>query len=56
MTSSLEPLMGIWPNFTGMIPGWFPIKVVQMVQVDCISRSWGQKIGFQNARAFIFDV
>jgi len=48
-TSSLEPLMGIWPNFTEMIPGWSPIKVVQTVLVDCISRSRGQKIGFQNA-------
>jgi len=41
--------MGIWPNFTGMIPGWSPIKVVQTVPVGCISRSGGQKIGFQNA-------
>ena len=41
--------MGIWPNLTGMIPGWFPIKVVQTVRVGCISRSQGQKIGFQNA-------
>ena len=49
MTSSLEPLMGILPNFTGMIPGWSPIKVVQTVPVGCISRSRGQKIGFQNA-------
>ena len=32
-----------------MIPGWFPIKVVQTVPVDCISRSKGKKIGFQNA-------
>jgi len=30
-------------------PGWSPIKVVQTVPVDCISRSWCQKIGFQNA-------
>ena len=41
--------MGIGPNFTEMIPGWFSIKVVQKVQVGCISRSRGQKIGFQNA-------
>jgi len=37
-----------WPNFTGMIPGWSPIKVVQTVPVGCISRSRGQKIVFQN--------
>jgi len=48
-TSPLKPLIGFWPNFTGMIPGWSPIKVVQTVSVDCISRSQGQKIGFQNA-------
>ena len=40
--------MGIWPNFTGMIPGWSPIKVVQTVPVGCISRSRGQYIGFWN--------
>jgi len=40
--------MGIWPNFTGMIPGWSSIKVVQTVLVGFISRSRGQKIGFQN--------
>ena len=32
-----------------MIPGWSPTKVVQMVLIGCISRSRGQKIGFQNA-------
>jgi len=32
-----------------MIPGWSPIKVVETVPVGCISRSQGQKIGFQNA-------
>jgi len=41
--------IGFWPNFTGMIPGWSPIKVVQTVPVGCINRSRGQKIGFQNA-------
>jgi len=41
--------MVIWPNFTGMIPGWSPIKVVQTLPVGCISRSRVQKIGFQNA-------
>jgi len=48
-TSSLKPLMGIWPDLIGMIPGWSPIKVVQTVPVGCINRSRGQKIGFQNA-------
>ena len=27
-TSSLKPLIGFWPNFTGMIPRWSPTKVV----------------------------
>ena len=35
-------------SLTGMIPGWFPIKVVQTVPVSCISRSRGQWIGFWN--------
>ena len=48
-TSSLEPLMVIWPNSTGMVPGWSPTKIVQMVLIGCICRSRGQKIGFQNA-------
>jgi len=48
-TSPLKPLNGFWPNFTGMIPWWSTIKVVQTVPVGCISRSQGQKIGFQNA-------
>jgi len=47
--SPLKPLIGFWPNLTGMIPGWSPIKVVQTVPVGCISRSRGKKIGFQNA-------
>jgi len=46
---SSETTWWIWPNFTGMIPGWSPIKVVQTVPVGCISKSQGQKIGFQNA-------
>ena len=49
MTSSIEPLMGIWPNSTGIVPGWSPTKSVQMVLIGCISRSWGQKIGFQKS-------
>jgi len=32
-----------------MIPGCSPTKVVQMVLIGCISRSWDQKVGFQNA-------
>jgi len=48
-TSSLEQLMVIWPNSTGMVPGWSPTKIVQMVLIGCICRSRGQKIGFQNA-------
>ena len=51
MTSVLEPLMGIWPNSIGMVPGWSPTKIVQMVLIDCISRSRGQKIGFHNAKS-----
>jgi len=47
-TSSLEPLMVIWPNLTGMVPGWSPTKIVQMVLIGCICRSRGEKIGFQN--------
>ena len=42
------PPIGFWPNFTGMIPGWTPTKI-QMVLIGCISRSQGQKLGFQNA-------
>jgi len=48
-SSPLKPLIGFWPNFTGMIPGWSPTRVVQIVPVGCLSRSRGQKIGFQNA-------
>ena len=48
-TSPLKLLIGFWPNLTGMIPGWSPTKVVQTVPVGCLSRSWGHKIGFQNA-------
>jgi len=49
MTSSSKPLMGIWPNLTGVIPVWSPTKIVQTVPIACISRPWGQKIGSQNA-------
>jgi len=37
-----------------MIPVWSPIKVVQTVPVDGISRSWGQKIGFKMKLSKIF--
>ena len=45
-TSSPKPLIGIWPNFTGMILGWSSFKVVQMIPVHFISRSQGLKIDF----------
>jgi len=48
-TSSLELLMGIWPNLTGIFSRWSPTKIVQIVLIDCISRKWGQNLGFQNA-------
>ena len=38
MTSFLEPLMGMWPNSIGMVPGWPPTKIVQMVLIGWISR------------------
>jgi len=46
---SLEPLMGIWPNSTGIVPGWSPTKLVEMLLIGCISRSRGKKINVQNA-------
>jgi len=49
MTSSFEPLMGIWRNSTGMISGWSPTKIIQMVLIGGISRSKGYKLDFQNA-------
>jgi len=49
MTSYLEPLMVIWPNSAGMVPGWSSTKIVQMVLIGCICRSRCQKIDFQNA-------
>jgi len=39
--------MGILPNPTGMVPGWSPTEIVQMVLIGCISRSRCQEIGFQ---------
>ena len=45
-TSPPKPLIGIWPNFTGLILGWFSFKVVQMVPVHCMSRSQELKIDF----------
>ena len=41
--------MVVCPNSTGMVPGWSPTKIVQMVLIGCICRSQGQKIDFQNA-------
>jgi len=38
-----------------MIPGWSPTKVVQMVLIDCRSRSRGQKVGFQMLFSKIFS-
>jgi len=32
-----------------MVPGCSPTEIVQMVLIGCMSRSQGQKIGFQNA-------
>jgi len=37
------------PNSTGMVPGWSPTKIIQMVPIGCICRSWGQIIGLQKA-------
>jgi len=59
-TSSLEPLMGIWPNSTEMVPGWSLTEIVQMVLIGCI-RSWVQfsKIFLTETtrpRAFIFGI
>jgi len=36
------------PNSTGMIPVWSPSKIIQTVLISCISKTHGQKIGFQN--------
>jgi len=41
--------MGIWPNSTGIVPGWSLTEIVKMVLIGCISRSRGPKIGFQKA-------
>ena len=45
-TSLPKPLIGFWPNFTGMILGWSSFKVIQTVPVHCISRSQELKIDF----------
>ena len=42
-----EPLIGICPNSTGMVPWWSSTKIVQMVLIGCICRSWGQKEVFK---------
>jgi len=41
--------MGIWPNATGMVPGWSPTKIAKIVLVDYIGRSRAQIKRFQNA-------
>jgi len=46
MHSFHESLIGICPNSTGMVPGLFSSKIVQMVLIGCICRSWGQKDRF----------
>jgi len=43
MTSYLEPLMGILPNSTGIVPKLSSMKNVQMVLIGCISRSQGKE-------------
>jgi len=48
-SSFLEPLMGIWPNSTKMVPGWSPSNFFQMVRIGDISRSRGLKVGVQNS-------
>jgi len=47
MTSSLEPL-NKW-EFDQAQQELSPTKIIQMVLIGCISRSRGQKLGFQNA-------
>jgi len=44
-TSPLELLMEIQQNSTGMVRGWSPTEIVQMVLIRCISRSWGITLG-----------
>ena len=38
-TSPPKPLIGLWPNLTGMILGWSSFKVVETVLIHFISRS-----------------
>ena len=47
-TSPLKPHIGFWPNFTGMLPGWSPIKVVQTGPVGCVSKVMGSINRFSN--------
>ena len=49
----LKPLIGIWPNFTGMILGWSSFNFVQMVPVHCISRSHKLKIEFSTKNLLV---
>ena len=39
----------MWPNSTGIVPGWSPTKIVQMVLIVWRCRSQGQKVGHQIA-------
>jgi len=41
--------MGILPNSAGMIPGWSPTKIIQMVLIGCKSRSHGSILGLQKS-------
>jgi len=47
-TTSLKPVIGVWPNSTGMIPGWSPTNFVQMVLIGNTNRSRDQTLGFQH--------
>ena len=47
-TSPPKLLAGFWPNLVGIILIWPSLKIVQMVQVHCISRSHRLKIDFQD--------
>jgi len=42
----LNLFVQISPNLTGMISGWSPTKIVQIVLIGCVSRSRGQKLVF----------
>ena len=61
--SPLKLLEGFQPNYTGMILGWSPLKIVQMVLVCWLIRSQELKIDFfflnlllWNHKAQSFDI